>query len=142
MNQEWADKCIPWLVKLPSVRGLSVEPVLGSIPNLPLFGDQWLIARGKSAPDARRNKPAWIGEIRDQYVAGRARFLFRQWSRLSNNPDSNDPTAGQMEAAQRAKERSTVERGMRRAFDFYDVSRVAANPRYNTPEAPRDRFSF
>ena len=92
-DQEWTDRRIPWLVRLPSVRGLSVEPLLGPIPRLPLGGIHWVILGGESGPDARPMELTWVRDIRDQCQAAGARFFFKQWGKLSNNPDPCDPTA-------------------------------------------------
>ena len=60
-DQKWADQRIPWLIKLPCVRGLSVEPLLAPIPRLalsrrPLGDRRWRIRSGR-ATDARRLDP-------------------------------------------------------------------------------------
>jgi protein gp37 len=52
-TQQLAEKRIPWLQKLPCTRGLSVEPLLGPIPSLPLAGIGWVIVGGESGPGAR-----------------------------------------------------------------------------------------
>lgn len=92
-NQEWADKRIPWLVRVPCVRGLSVEPLLAPIPRLPLTGISWVIVGGESGRGARRMEPAWVRDILARCQAAGVPFFFKQWGRLSNNPDPRDPTA-------------------------------------------------
>jgi protein gp37 len=62
-----------------SVRFLSVEPLLGSIPKLPLDGIDWVIVGGESGPGHRLVDPAWVREIRDQCVAAAVPFFFKQW---------------------------------------------------------------
>lgn len=62
-----------------TVRFLSVEPLLGPIPDLPLDGIHWVIVGGESGPHHRRIDPAWVREIRDQCVAGGVPFFFKQW---------------------------------------------------------------
>jgi len=68
------------LAKVPAaVRFLSCEPLLGSLPDLPLEGIDWVIAGGESGVGARVVEPEWIRDIRDQCVAARTPFFFKQW---------------------------------------------------------------
>ncbi len=62
-----------------AVKFLSLEPLLGPLPALDLSGIDWVIVGGESGPRARRMDPAWVREIRDQCVAARAPFFFKQW---------------------------------------------------------------
>jgi protein gp37 len=61
------------------VRFLSLEPLLGPIPNLNLHGIHWVIAGGESGPHARPMAPEWLREIRDQCHRARVPFFFKQW---------------------------------------------------------------
>jgi protein gp37 len=61
------------------VRFLSVEPLLGPIPELPLGGIHWVIVGGESGPGHRAPDPGWVREIRDQCVANSVPFFFKQW---------------------------------------------------------------
>ena len=68
------------LAKVPAaVRFLSCEPLLSSLPDLPLDGIDWVIAGGESGFNARPLEPEWIRDIRDQCVAARTPFFFKQW---------------------------------------------------------------
>jgi protein gp37 len=68
------------LVKVPAaVRFLSVEPLLGPIPDLPLAGIDWVIVGGESGDEYRPVQPEWVREIRDQCVAAGVPFFFKQW---------------------------------------------------------------
>lgn len=68
------------LQKVPAaVRFLSVEPLLGPIPTLPLDGIRWVILGGESGPSARPMKVEWAREIRDQALAASVPFFFKQW---------------------------------------------------------------
>lgn len=68
------------LQRVPAaVRFLSVEPLLGPIPRLPLSGIHWVIAGGESGPHARPVEPAWIRGVRDQCLARKVPFFFKQW---------------------------------------------------------------
>ncbi len=62
-----------------SVRFLSIEPLLGPIARLDLRGIHWVIVGGESGPGARAMDPAWVRSIRDQCLASRVRFFFKQW---------------------------------------------------------------
>ena len=57
-----------------SVRFLSVEPLLGPIPDLPLDGIHWVIVGGESGPGARPMEAGWVKDIRS--ACGRARVPF------------------------------------------------------------------
>jgi len=68
------------LRKVPaSVRFLSVEPLLGPIPRLPLQGVHWVIVGGESGPGARAVDPRWVRKIKDRCVAQGVPFFFKQW---------------------------------------------------------------
>lgn len=62
------------------VRFLSLEPLLGPLPNLNLDGIHWVIVGGESGVHHRHMDPAWVRDIRDQCVAARIPFFFKQWS--------------------------------------------------------------
>ena len=62
-----------------TVRFLSLEPLLGPLPSIPLTGISWVIVGGESG---RRHRPVdvdWVREIRDQCVAAGVPFFFKQW---------------------------------------------------------------
>lgn len=61
------------------IKFLSVEPLLGPLPNLDLTGIDWGIVGGESGPGARPLDPAWVREIRDQCVQDGVAFFFKQW---------------------------------------------------------------
>ena len=58
---------------------LSLEPLLGPLPDLDLTGIDWVIVGGESGPDARPMDPAWVREIRDVCIAQGVAFFFKQW---------------------------------------------------------------
>jgi protein gp37 len=66
-----------------AVRFLSIEPLLGPIPQLPLDGIDWAIVGGESGPGYRSLDPSWARELRDQCVAARVPFFFKQWGGVS-----------------------------------------------------------
>lgn len=61
------------------VKFLSLEPLLGPLPNLNLAGIDWVIVGGESGKNARRMKAEWVRDIRDQCVAAGVPFNFKQW---------------------------------------------------------------
>jgi protein gp37 len=61
------------------VKFLSLEPLLGPLPGLDLGDIDWAIVGGESGPGARSMDAAWVLEIRDQCLAGRVPFFFKQW---------------------------------------------------------------
>jgi protein gp37 len=68
------------LQRVPAaVRFLSVEPLLGPIPRLPLAGIHWVIVGGESGPGARPLKPEWVRAIRDRCLEREVPFFFKQW---------------------------------------------------------------
>ena len=62
-----------------AVKFLSLEPLLGPIPKLPLDGIDWVIVGGESGPHARPMRGEWVLQIRDQCRAARVPFFFKQW---------------------------------------------------------------
>ena len=62
-----------------AVRFLSIEPLLGPIPRLPLAGIHWVIVGGESGGGRRSVDATWVRDIRDQCVAADVPFFFKQW---------------------------------------------------------------
>ena len=67
------------------VKFLSLEPLLGSLPDLNLSGIDWVIVGGESGPKARRMQAEWARDIRDQCVAAGVPFFFKQWGCYDEN---------------------------------------------------------
>jgi protein gp37 len=61
------------------VKFLSLEPLLGPLPNLDLSGIDWVIVGGESGPHARPMAAEWVRDIRDQCKATGVAFFFKQW---------------------------------------------------------------
>jgi protein gp37 len=61
------------------IKFLSLEPLLGRLPYLDLRSIDWVIVGGESGPGARAMHRDWVREIRDQCVAAKAPFFFKQW---------------------------------------------------------------
>ena len=64
---------------------LSVEPLLGPIPDLPLDGIHWVIVGGESGPGARPMQEDWVLEIRDQCQSADVPFFFKQWGGVNKS---------------------------------------------------------
>ena len=58
---------------------LSLEPLLGPVPNLDLSGIDWVIVGGESGPAARPMQPGWVLDIRDHCQKAGIPFFFKQW---------------------------------------------------------------
>jgi len=58
---------------------LSLEPLLGPLPDLNLDGIDWVIVGGESGPGARPMEISWVVDIRDQCHKAGVPFFFKQW---------------------------------------------------------------
>jgi len=68
------------LREIPStVRFLSIEPLLGPLPDLDLEGIDWVIVGGESGPGARPMQRDWVISIRDACIRESIPFFFKQW---------------------------------------------------------------
>jgi protein gp37 len=73
-------KRVALLRKVPAtIRFLSIEPLLGLIPRLPLEGIHWVIVGGESGPGHRPINIEWVRDIRTQCVSASVPFFFKQW---------------------------------------------------------------
>lgn len=80
-DQPTADLRIPYLVKTnAAVRFISYEPMLAPVNIVKWLPDlHWVIAGGESGEGARPIHPTWARSIRDQCVAAKVAFFFKQW---------------------------------------------------------------
>ena len=62
-----------------AVKFLSLEPLLGPLPDLDLHAIDWVIVGGESGPGARPLASAWVTDLRDQCLAAHIPFFFKQW---------------------------------------------------------------
>lgn len=81
------------LRKVPAhIRFLSIEPLIGPLPNLDLRGIHWVIVGGESGNGARPMHPDWVRSIRDQCAAAGVAFFFKQWGEWRPfEPEGLDP---------------------------------------------------
>ena len=70
-----------------NLKFLSLEPLLGPIPNINLLDIQWVIVGGESGPGARPVDGDWVRDLRDQCLVADTPFFFKQWGgiRKKNN---------------------------------------------------------
>jgi protein gp37 len=62
-----------------AVKFLSIEPLLGPLPDLDLVGIDWVIVGGESGPGARPMREEWVLPIRDRCHRQGVPFFFKQW---------------------------------------------------------------
>ena len=61
------------------VKFLSVEPLLGPIPRLPLTDIDWVIVGGESGPGSRSMQADWVRQIQKRCAEHKVPFFFKQW---------------------------------------------------------------
>lgn len=61
------------------VKFLSLEPLLGPLPNVNLTNIDWVIVGGESGPGARPMNSDWVRTIRDACLDAGVAFHFKQW---------------------------------------------------------------
>ena len=61
------------------IKFLSLEPLLGPLPNLKLKGIDWAIVGGESGPGSRSMDGSWVLEIKRQCTKAKVPFFFKQW---------------------------------------------------------------
>lgn len=66
-----------------AVKFLSLEPLLGPLPDLDLSSIDWVIVGGESGPGSRPMEEEWVTQIRDQCLAAGAPFFFKQWGGIN-----------------------------------------------------------
>ena len=67
------------------VRGLSIEPLLAAVDDVPLEGIDWVIVGGESQHGARPMRPEWARALRDRCVEAGVAFHFKQWGEHDAN---------------------------------------------------------
>jgi protein gp37 len=77
-SADYVDRVLDLAHVPAAVRFLSVEPLLGPIPALPLGGIHWVIAGGESGRRARPMAEEWARDIRDQCVRAKVPFFLKQ----------------------------------------------------------------
>jgi len=62
-----------------AVKFLSLEPLLGRLPELNLRGIDWVIVGGESGPGARPMEESWVLDLKAQCLRTQVPFFFKQW---------------------------------------------------------------
>jgi protein gp37 len=62
-----------------AIKFLSLEPLLGPLPNLNLQDIDWVIVGGESGPRARPMEKVWVEDIQRQCAEQNVSFFFKQW---------------------------------------------------------------
>lgn len=71
---------IQYLKQTPAlIKFLSLEPLIGPLPNLDLWGIDWVIVGGESGRKPRPIKTEWVLDIKNQCETARVAFFFKQW---------------------------------------------------------------
>lgn len=76
-----------------AIKFLSLEPLLGPLPNLNLVRIDWVIIGGESGKKARPMVEQWVTDIRDECAHREVPIFFKSWGCFQNNPDHDDPSA-------------------------------------------------
>jgi protein gp37 len=72
---------IDLLAQVPAKRRfLSIEPMLSPMRNLNLSPIDWVIVGGESGKGFRPMEADWVRDVRDQCLAARVKFFFKQWA--------------------------------------------------------------
>jgi protein gp37 len=61
------------------IKFLSLEPLLGPLPEMNLDGIDWAIVGGESGPGARPLQEKWVIDIQEQCSKANVPFFFKQW---------------------------------------------------------------
>jgi len=81
------------------IKFLSLEPLLGSLPNLNLNKIDWVIVGGESGTKSRKIEKSWVEEIHKQCVKNNVAFFFKQWggmNKKANGRELNGKTYSEM----------------------------------------------
>lgn len=81
------------------VKFLSLEPLIGPLPNLNLKNIDWVIVGGESGHNPRKMKSDWVLDIQDQCNSAGVAFFFKQWggkNKKKNGRELNGRTYDEM----------------------------------------------
>ena len=78
-SERWLGR-LTWLKQTSArTKFLSLEPLLGPLPDIQFEGIDWVIVAGESGPGARPMEADWVRELRDNCVQHDVPFFFKQW---------------------------------------------------------------
>ena len=81
------------------VKFLSLEPLLGPLPNIDLTNIDWVIVGGESGHTPRPMEPEWVIDVQDQCERSDVAFFFKQWggkNKKKNGRELNGRTYDEM----------------------------------------------
>ena len=78
-TEKWLGR-LTWLKQTSArTKFLSLEPLLGPLPDIQFEEIDWVIVGGESGPGARPMEADWVRELRDNCVQHGVPFFFKQW---------------------------------------------------------------
>lgn len=89
-NQDHLDRIDHLRSTLAKVKFLSLEPLLGPLPDLNISGIDWVIVGGESGPKARPMRQEWVRQIRARCLAERVPFFFKQWGGVNKKKSGRE----------------------------------------------------
>lgn len=78
-SHRWIERLDELKSTAARVKFLSLEPLLGPLPDLDLKGIDWVIVGGESGPSCRPMEEDWVRQIRDNCTESGVAFFFKQW---------------------------------------------------------------
>lgn len=81
------------------VKFLSLEPLIGPLPDLKLKGIDWVIVGGESGHKPRPMNSDWVVDIQEQCESNEVAFFFKQWggkNKKKNGRELNGKTYDEM----------------------------------------------
>jgi protein gp37 len=72
------------------IKFLSLEPLLGALPDLNLKKIDWVIVGGESGRKARKVEKEWIEDIRIQCEKNNVAFFFKQWGGMNKKANGRE----------------------------------------------------
>ncbi len=79
------------LRKTPAkIKFLSLEPLLGPLPNLNLRNIDWVIVGGESGRKPRPIKEEWVVDIKNQCKKSNVEFFFKQWGGMNKKANGRE----------------------------------------------------
>ena len=78
-NMDYIDRIDLLRKTSAKIKFLSLEPLLGGLPNLNLKKIDWVIVGGESGHKARPIKKEWVIDIQKQCKKADVSFFFKQW---------------------------------------------------------------
>ena len=78
-NADYMDRIDMLRKTSAKIKFLSLEPLLGALPNMNLKKINWVIVGGESGFKARPMKLEWVLDIQEQCQEAEVPFFFKQW---------------------------------------------------------------